>query len=222
MDNDPVDYADFAYQHIRFNHVETGDNSARSFARNSVEPLEDKGGLSTTEAAELVALRLSHTVNADYGGVTVGGDPGGIDFRGVVGSDVGARDLLPDQNGNNTTSDIELIEGQDNSDIRGNTFSHSNSNVFANFNVKSNPVFDDDTSGAGGGGSAGHEPWYTLNFREMVGRGPVMTSGDDLGQVSVLVKNDVQGVVESVTSAHAIWDIVELEDADDRFSIPNQ
>jgi len=227
-----TDYSDYEYQHLDFEHVELGDsNSERGIATASVEPLESRGGLETHQVAELVTQFTTVYVEPDnFGGVFETGNsaPGNFEFRGVFGSDLdSSTDLISDQadGGRNTlvsgTGSTELFSedgAQPQVIVRG----HDKTEVFDHFAAIGTMGFEDETSGAGGGAMAQNYS-YKKDYRDDMGRGPILDSTDEIGIVSQLVKNNLTA---DGLSGHyrttLVWDTAEVEDAGRKFGVPSR
>lgn len=210
-----IDYSDFEYQQIYHRHQQdpTGDG-ANSQVKSDFEVLGGIGGLDNNEVAELVWMEAQVSVqhfqedaDQDVGSETF--------FEGIVGANLPATTaLLPadgDQTGEiiNTNNTSASLNGSDDSEDR----------VFAPFAVAKTPAFDDQTNGPGGGG--GHSTLVVKRpFRNMVGRGPVLDSSDDLSLLTSLEQDDEIIVGRGKVSLHCIWDVAETSDAGRAFSVP--
>jgi len=61
-----------------------------------------------------------------------------------------------------------------------------------------------------------------MNYREIVGRGPVLDSSDDLTAVYDLEGEDVIVTFLGDISIQLIWDVAEVSDAGRAFSVPDE
>lgn len=229
-DGSDADYGDFDYQHVQYSHKERGANSGRSTMTETVDILPTHGGLDSNEIAELVAIRYEvHVFGDDFGDVADTAQ-GHLDFRGVFGVDLGS---VADQLQGNRTETTDLnklsenigaqaaLEVDDSADPVSSVFGHDRDEVFLPFSAGNDTPFSSDAGGVGGGGGSTHTMEGTLNFREMVGRGPVLDSADDIGWVSTLTKSQVSATAEGQVRMTLVWDTATVDDAGRRFSVPS-
>jgi hypothetical protein len=207
---DEIDYSAFEYQHIQF--VHNADTENQNVTNTlEVSPLADRGGLDNDEVAELVAMRIHVTAGPDDLGGILGNDTaeGSYEYRWTFGSDIGREDTLPPSRA--FTADADP----------GNERSTSNTDpaVFEMFDATAIMPFSDTAQGLGGGGTAINERW-TVHFRDMVGRGPVLDAADNLNLVYNLIKNNVTANLEGVTRMTLIWDTSTIEGDRRQFSVP--
>jgi len=217
---DTVDYSDFDYQHVDFQHRELGGNSPAATISQSVDPLATRGGLDVNEVAELVAMRYDATVQTDDYEGTGDTAEGSVEFRGVFGINLDSdTDLLANSPVISDGSAVILDEDTDSSidaDVRG----HDKDEVLHHWMTATNAPFSNFATGLGGSGGYIYDKG-TVNFRELTGRGPVIDSGDSMSTVVRLVKNQVSAEVEAAYRVTLIWDVSTVDDAGRRFSVPS-
>lgn len=216
-EDEMTDYASFEYQHAQFEHREEGGNSARSTFAGGIDVLEDRGGLDTNEVAELVSMFYTVRITTDDHGTESVTEEGVAEFRGVIGIDVDSiDDLLQEEDAG---AGVEL-ESNDNSTGQLQLRSNSKDEVLTHFLTATSTPFSSDAGSLGGGGGyiAQEE---RLNFRNMMGRGPVIDSADEISAVTRLIKNNVAAVCEATIRMTLVWDISTVDDAGRRFSVPS-
>jgi hypothetical protein len=221
-DHGPVDYSDFEYQHVQAN-LQIGQADADNGVRNvssavGIEPLEDKAGLDVNEVAELVYFELVAGVEyeAESDNLTASSS---TEFRGVFGINLRGADSEFIDSGSNRAGTTERFAL---SDDAGSSVGHSKTDdaVLQPFVTDASPAFDDDVNGSGGG--AGLDHFHTEKaYRNMVGRGPVIDSNDELSFVMRLVAGDSNITETGRVRATLVWDTMETDDAGRRFSVPS-
>mgnify|MGYP007131710429 FL=1 len=176
-----VDYSDFEHQHGEFrSNVDNPTNNSSSYiSTQSVDVIEDRGGLDNDEVAELVAVRAYTTLGIDDPGA-VGGDfaPGKLEYRGVLGANRGARDKLDSDTGTGR-EESEANEG-DIADFNPQVNTFTRSGVFYHWDSQLHTPFEDGAAGAGGAGSFSGNDAELVNFRSLFGRGPILDQSDDV------------------------------------------
>lgn len=219
MDGDgPTDYSDFEYQQI--SHIHENQNLTGSPAQTRIatdfEVLGGIGGLDNNEVAELVYAEL--VVSIDHEQSVDDQDVGSqTDFRGLFGANLPAStSLLPGRGAAPGTTEI-ITESNATADQAGN--SESEDRIFAQYAMTKSPAFDDQTNGPGGAGGGDtlviERPW-----RQLVGRGPVLDSSDDVTFLSELIQEDEIIDTDGRVDAHLVWDVAETSDAGRAFSVP--
>jgi len=220
--NAEVDYSDFEYQHMSVTPAyEPSGQGARDDTQHSFEPLEDRGGLDNDEVAELISLETYADVEYEdeEADQNVGSS---AEARGIIGSNLAAS---VGQYPNNASTIVDQTESfgdseQVTSGSRvGNGKSLSDPAIFQLFKTQAGIAFDDQTNGLGGGASFDH--FYSMkNFRQLTGRGPVLDATDDIDVNCRVVVGDAIVRVGADIRMTAIWDVVEVDDAGQRFSVP--
>jgi hypothetical protein len=217
--DDPVDYADFEYQHIAAKQAFTpSGQGARVENVMSFAPLESKGGLDNDEVAELVYLETHATL--EYDDETADQNVGAEgEFRGIVGSNLGAN-AAQTPNAAPTRGQITNTGSDQNvADERLEARTITDPAIFQQFKTHAGVAFDDEASGAGG--AASHDAFHAeKNWRTLTGRGPVLDSTDDLDVLARVVLGDHIVEAEGNARLHCVWDVVEMDDAGQRFSVP--
>lgn len=221
-----TDYSDFEYQqvHLQVSLAEqadsTGSGDIQAKTVTQIEPLGGIGGLDNNEVAELVYMETEASIRffdegADQDVATSGS------LKGAVGANLSnSRDAFPgirDASGTTTIiSTTDIDESNVNIDANGG----SEDRWFQLYNASGHPPFDDQTNGPGGG--AGNHNFYAAkNFRDLVGRGPVLDSSDD---ISISLNGEVGDTIIStnfIVRVHMVWDVAETSDAGRAFSVPN-
>lgn len=224
MDDDrKTDYSSFEYQHLRFS--PTIDSQGESFSTfqeaGSLDVLEDRGGLDANEVAELVYLRRNVSIVPQDFNEASPTDQGSI--QGEISFGVNL-DSPSDLHGDTTNDEGDMTEigriGIDEADeeAAGLQFSLSADEVFDTASVVLTTGHDDSNSG---GAFDVQKETRELNFRALLGAGPVLDSGDSLSLVSEIKKeNAVIGRAELRYDVHCIFDIATVDDAGRRFGIP--
>lgn len=217
-DSGGMDYSDFSYQHFSINIAEDGGNSGASEFEAGVDPLEDSNGLDSNEVAELVAMRLHVSVSTDNFGSVADTAEGNVQMRGIVAIDPDFGDTL--ERDSYLLTQGTKIRDADGGDGELKFFSHDKDNVLHPFQCHVNAPFSSDAGGVGGSG--GFDVDYTeINFRELVGRGPVVDSNDNFGVALRITKNQVAARAEGSIRGTLVWDISSVDDAGRRFSVPS-
>lgn len=217
-DSEP-DYSDFKYQHVQFQHEENGERSARSTFAGGIEPLAQSGGLEINEVAELVAIRVEADVQTDDHGSNSVTEEGIVEFRGVMGANLDSLSDLIDSQGTDLDRFETPLESNDNADGQLRTYGHDKEEVFYHFLTAAYNAFSSDAGGVGGAGGFNTSK-ETINFRDLVGRGPVLDSNDNISVVSRVIKNNVLTDIEAHLRATLVWDIATVDEAGARFSVP--
>lgn len=216
MTESGAEYSDFEIQVVQPSHEQKGGNSANSTVFHEYEPLAPIG-LSNDEGAELIAITGNVKVGFDAFANTSDQEPGGAEFRGAIGSGMSAEVAQLPGNGNGN-GEVTVVDDQGDatdSDARGST----GEEVFEVWDVDTLSSFNDTTNGSGGAGNAANMR-ITHNFRELYGRGPFLDYNDKIEFITRVVKNNVSTGVEAVADFRLVWDTVELDNADEKFSIP--
>lgn len=229
MDDDSgTDYSDFEYQTISAqlqlfeSDDSTGNTSAAATGLVTFEPLGGIGGLDNNEVAELVYVEtyaaLEHedeSADQDVGTST--------EFRGNLGVNLPATDaaLVDTNRVGGPSVEGQLIEAndiaEDNVEVVGDE--GTDDRRLQHFKVVGGPPFDDQTNGPGGSNFS--TVWHSEKaYRQMVGRGPVLDSNDDITVALRAAAEDT--VIDYIGDfkAHLVWDVAETSDAGRRFSVP--
>jgi len=218
-----ADYSDYQYQTIVAEPIlspeDTG-NGDRVAEQFRWEPLEDRGGLSVNEVAELVYLETYaaiefDTEQADQNVASQG------EIRGVAGINLPAEfSAFPARgtvDGDNTV--IELPQDQPGTSATDNFPSISDPAYLQMFAAYGHIPFDDQAGGPGGAGSV--ESFHgTKHYRQLTNRGPVFDQNDDFTILTNMTVDDVLEDTTGVVRCHAIWDVAETDDAGERFAVP--
>jgi hypothetical protein len=97
--------------------------------------------------------------------------------------------------------------------------SSTRDDIFQHFRTVGFPQITDTTGGLGAGGSV--DGFYSMkNFRDLVGRGPVLDSNDDLTVLGRVVNANTAIDVRGDVRIWAAWDVAEVDDAGRAFSVP--
>lgn len=223
---DDVDFTSFEYQHVQFRHSQDGTSaggspSGNSVVQSEVEPLEDIGGLDQNEVAELIAVVNPYTkVTADDFPEDSNNGPGNIDYRGSFGLNLDAQsDQVQDSGDRNFGTELQTGDG---GAVKTNDVGYlTDEAVLLPFEHVAPVQFAEAASGTGGGGATGVTVHNPLMFRDMVGRGPILDSADDVAVVSTINKNQTEFVAEGAFGATLIWDIATVDEAGRQFGIPS-
>lgn len=212
-DDMDIDYSAFEHQSLQFEHAATGADANSRFL-SAIDPLEDRGGLDGDQVAELVGMTVTVTCGPDNLNDLIGQDQaeGSFEARGVFGSDLSLEDQ---EEGWNRVEDESAEQGS--GFVFGAT--RSDSAIFDQFNVAGMVGFSDAAAGAGGGGTYAYQR-YTVNMRDLFGRGPVLDAADTLSLAVTIVKNNVAADVESTVRYKLIWDTATIEGDRRQFSVP--
>jgi len=188
-----TDYADFRYQQA---HLLTKQSGGKGEGFASIEPLEKTGGLRPNQVAELVYLEVQVGVKAE----TTGTDFATVDVRGTVGSNIDLDDNVGDLNtGGEFTEDPTEPFGGGGGATLG---TQDKDGVFMNYLSANGEAFYNDRA-----------------FRDLVGRGPVLDSNDDI-DVTMIHVNEASQQTEAQVTLHMVWDVYEIDDARTEFSVP--
>lgn len=222
---DVTDYSDFEYQTIHAEVVaqeaddSTGSGNIRIRSLFTSEPLDDVGGLDNNEVAELVAMEVEADITSlDEDADQDVGSSGRL--QGVVGVNLpNNSSALPSVRGSQTEGEVISSNNISESNINTNGLGGSDDRWLQVFNADAAFPFDDQTNGPGGGAS--HANFYAQkNYRQLVGRGPVLDSNDDITIASEFTAGDIIINVTGTVRVHLIWDVAETSDAGRRFSVP--
>lgn len=223
-DDGPTDYSSWEYQHVEFAHEESADSggSARSTFDIGVEPLQEQGGLDQNEVAELIAIRVETDVQTDDHETLSVTEEGVIEYRGVLGANLDSpSDLISSPpNAIDRKSIDQALSTDDGADGQVRTFGHDKSEVFYHFARAVNVPFSSDAGGVGGSGGFNHNT-ETVNFRELLGRGPVLDASDNVSVVSRLILNNSLADAEAKLRVTMYWDVATVDDAGAKFSVPS-
>lgn len=215
MDED-TDYASFEYQQFSLEHtadVGTTNNPLTDVVFG-IEPLQSLGGLANNEVAELVAHRLTVSLEAESEQDQAGDSS--IEARGFFGANFNSDEIII-RNSENT---IEVLDsGGDTLDAATQGGVRDRDEIFEVYQVHGSTPFSDPADGTGGGGSL-TDMIYERNWRDSTGRGPVLDSNDDVTIANRLTAGDMETTPRTQITGHLIWDIAETNDAGRQFSVP--
>lgn len=224
-----ADYSDYEYQSVSaqliLNEGEdaTGDTSARSSAQAEFEPLSTVAGLDNNEVAELVHLEviaaLEHenegadqtlaTASEFRGNVGINLPPTGSSFvdNNSTGQNAGGGNLF---NVNDISEDNVFIQTAESTEDR----------ILQHFKAVGSPPFDDSANGNSG---ANYSSVFHAkkNFRDLVGRGPVLDSTDAITTLLSVNAEDTVMQILGDLKLQMIWDVAEVSDAGRAFSVPD-
>jgi hypothetical protein len=223
---DDIDFTSFEYQHVQFRHSQEGENGGGSNSGNSVvasatEPLEDIGGLDQNEVAELVAIVNPYSkISPDDQGEDDNQEPGTADFRGSFGLNLDSQsDQVQDSN---QTNDGTTLQTGDGGAVKTNDVNYlSDEAVLMPFEHVLEVQYASATNGVGAGGAVNTQIYNPIHYRQMVGRGPILDSADDVSCVTTINKNRTEFVVEGAFGATLVWDIATVDEAGRQFGIPS-
>lgn len=215
---DETDYSDFKYQHVQQSLQFTpNDDQASAGGSVQIEPLNQAGGLDQNEVAELVQMETIAYVeledeSADQNVATTGS------MRAVIGANLpNSREAFPEGGGTTTDGTTYDVTNADFDNVLINSL--VDDRIFQQVQTQFGVPFDDAASGVGGSGS--HENFHnTKNFRQEVGRGPVLDSTDDITINSDLNVSDALISVGGEIRVSFVWDTAEVSDAGRAFSLP--
>lgn len=218
-----TDYGDFRYQHS--NSTVTIRQSLEDFGNTRVQtvtpidPLAGAGGLDVNEVAELVRLQID--VIIEYEDETANQDVATFsEIRGAVGINLPDSQSAFLDNANYPQEDGTVVSArgisEDNVNPRTNT--NTNDRILQPFATTGSPPHDGDTSPGSGGYS--NVKTYTLNYRSLIGRGPVLDSNDELSAAIAVVTGDITIDHKVTVRAHMVWDVAETDDGGRAFSVP--
>jgi len=202
-----IDYSDFEYQFANL----TPQAEGGSPFNYEFDVLEGRGGLDNNEVAELVYIEtqasLEYELDAganDQDVATAG------ELRGLVGANI--------DGGNGINGLGQRVDTNINSPGTG--FVATDDRVFQLFEARGAPGFDDETSGPGGN-TFTTSTLYTKNWRELVGRGPVLDSSDNITVDGLVIAGDtLAGITLGNIRLHMVFDTAEVSDAGRAFSVP--
>jgi len=213
------DYSDYEYQHFSFQ-IETQDeDNARSAGIVNFDPLQTLGGLDNNEVAELVGYELHATIEIEEE-TGVQNNEGVAEFRGNFGANLSNQEGIVGGDGQGVIVDGEVIDERspDTTLVRVDK-TNADDRIFQLFRADAGLPFSDAN---GRGGNASIESFHTTkNYRDLVGRGPVLDSTDDLSVRGVIACSDTVMRVAGRTRATLIWDLAEVSDAGRAFSVPD-
>jgi len=221
-DGEETDYSDFAHQQVNFqttvDEADLTGSPAAVRVQHEVEPLAGRGGLAQNEVAELVYFRLEART-ADFSDSADQNVGSHVVIFGSFGMNLQATgdELNPADAG-----DATVFRREGTTDDAGNTatLSDVDDRVLCRFAHTSTPPFDDEANGLGGGGQVEPGDVRERNFRDMLGRGPVLDSSDDLTAVYDLEGEDVIVTFVGDIAVDLVWDVAEVSDAGRAFSVP--
>lgn len=221
-----MDYSDFRYQQInaQLQLEQASDTNPRAQARTDIDVLEGRGGLDQNEVAELVAI-ADAAAYVEIEDETDDQDVAtSVECRGVLGANLPASDNAFPASPQNTKVIGELfgLRGRTEDQVDVEVRTEVDDRKFMLYSTSGGLPFDDQTNGPGG--SATHDQWgpYTKNFRDMVGRGPVLDSNDDVSIAQAMNVGDTIITVSHNLRATLIWDVAETDDAGRAFSVPDR
>lgn len=222
-DDSSIDYSDFEYQQTSFAvNLDADDVSgspAEAIVQQDVDVLGGIGGLDNNEIAELAWLELVANIehDQDIADQDVGSESS---FAFALGANLPeGNKALPgrgpslDRTVVSTTNVTEAgVTAQD-------SRTTSEDRIFALGRYTKIPAFDDEANGVGGGGAA--SPLVLQRpFRNMVGRGPVLDSSDNITAQMVFAQKDEIIDANASLDVHMVFDLAETSDAGRRFSVP--
>jgi len=219
-----TDYSDFEHQYIQSqvafegagNLVGTNQNME---AKLDYEPLEAGGGLDQNEVAELVYFRLSYGIeiedeSADQDVATTG------EMRGTFGANLPkSRNAFVNVGQEKSGDVIGAFNGVNEDQVRVVGEVTTDDRIFTHFKQTSGWPADDQTNGPGSNGATGFRS-HEKNYRDVLGRGPVLDSNDDLSfAIGINASDNVLNFIGEVR-AQLYWDVAEVDDAGRAFSVP--
>lgn len=218
-----VDYSSYEYQQVQFRpSVEGPDDDSTFIGRQSVEVLDQIGGLDSNEVAELVGYHRTATVaSADFQ-TQASLQQGSFSFDYSMGVNLDSdTDLLVSfQNAGEQTT--EIGSQNVNADFLTGSPATTVKDEMLDFASLSYDIgFEDEANGVGAGGDV-PEQSREFMLRASLGAGPVLDSADELGFVFQIEKDNAEvGQLQLVVSYHLIWDVATVDDAGRRFGIPS-
>lgn len=215
-----TDYSDFQYQTAQFalgGTPQGPDNNVSVSGVTSIPPLAGVGGLDNNEVAELVAIEVIAylEIEDEFNDQTTHTQ---VQGRGVVGANLSTTQDAFVQAGNKYEGDTFDVSG----DLGGpnaDALTMTDDRKFQIFVMSADAGADDGTSGGAGGSTDNFHA--TKNFRELVGRGPVLDSSDDVTCAIDVNTGDLVNLFTGLVHVHMIWDVAETDDAGRAFSVPN-
>jgi len=226
--DDSVDYSDFEFEQVshqlRVDQSAYGGTNIGVGVVDDVEVLGAQAGLSNDEVAEVVYHELTATLEFDD---EIGDQDVGTfsEARGAFGVDLSGQNLI-----NNTVpvrnedGDDVVIGNSGNGDATGpgtdsKIFQTSQPEVFQMWRTMGAPPGDDETGGPGTGAFT-DQFQRERNWRDLVGRGPVLDSKDNLSFATKVIVGDT--VIDPTVNVdvHLVYDIAEMEEGGARFSVP--
>jgi hypothetical protein len=204
--NSSMDYSDFEYQQLELE-AQTNPSEGNVDWLFTFEPLEGIGSLANNEVAELVYHQLQATVEWEPESGS-GSSADDAEFRGFFGANFNSPDAIFQ----NSTSNVQVETTSSNSkDSVGEQ--RSDDRIFQQFTAH---------AGAPIGSSNGGKPItvYERMWRDIVGRGPVLDSSDNLNIVARTIPGE--GAINFVGNLkiHLFYDVAETDDAGRAFSVP--
>lgn len=215
-----AEYADFEVQEFALLNEVTpgtdGDNNPNQRVLAEFEPLEDRGGLSANEVAELVYLETIAYIeiedeNADQDVGTTG------ESRGYIGlNSQGDPESLNSSAADGGNITIQFTD-QDVKDVKGKTV--TDQGRLQPYALERGLPFDDQTNGPGGN-SSGDTFHAQKHMRNIFGRGPVLDVTDNICIFNAVNVSDTIITVGATTRCYAVWDTAEVDEAGREFSLP--
>lgn len=210
------EYADFEHQEAGlFQSTGTFDGNPNTQSVAEFDPLEDVGGLSANEVAELVYMEVLATLefedeNGDQNVATT------AEIRGYVGANLNSPEQSTNSQDNVSTRQVSGNVGG--VQLSGSSITESGKFQIYGFAGAGLPS-DDQTNGAGGNGG-GHHFYAKKPFRKLMGRGPVLDQTDTMQIYQAINAGDSIMPVQGVTRVSLVWDTAEIDEAGQEFSIP--
>jgi hypothetical protein len=220
-----IDYSDFEYQHLNVQYTANGENGESNLTGvASTDVLGGIGGLANNEVAELVALELyaSLEFEAETGNQEINTFS---EMRGTFGANLDAdpADEIGENNPGAPANMDSDLDNETTTNTTGGSFvtgrSSTRDDIFQHYRTVGFPQITDGTDGVGAGGSV--DGFYSMkNFRDLVGRGPVLDSNDDLTVLARVVNANTAIDVRGDVRIWCAWDVAEVDDAGRAFSVP--
>lgn len=209
-------YADYELQQIGYETSAIGsDENVRTF--HSHEPVRDRG-LENDEVAELVAGVFFAQCSLDDFESNATQKPGSAEHKGTWGANLnfpetGAGDWVTEETNPTNGQNIATVSG-------GSTrFEQDEPGVFENFLCTAISPHQDTANQQAGGGSAETVQW-SMNYRNMFGRGPILDASDELTLGVAVVRNETSFTAEGTFTARLVWDVSTVEDERKEFALP--
>lgn len=217
-----TDYSDFQIQTINANVFANSNpssgGSTKVRAHNRVEPLEDRGGLDQNEEAELVYWKLHASLEFEdeAGDQDVGT---AAEYRGQFGANFAAQEEeFVDVNAAGGIGGDDTTISEENTGNGGtNSETKTDNSIFGHWRAVGGLPFDDETNGPGG--SANSNVYQEdRRYRELMGRGPVLDSDDDVTILHTMNAGDTVTDFAGVVKILCVWDIAETDESGAEFS----
>lgn len=225
MSDDMADYADFEYQHeklgLGIDGTVTQSGNINFAAQAEIEPLAEAAGLDNNEVAELVFLAVHAYVEPESEAADQN-VASATELRGVVGINLPADNTAELDNRTSGGSIEEYdaagdaVEGGSRTSLAGTV----DDRLLEPFATISGPPFDDEANGLGGSVTSDAYQSET-NYRDLVGRGPVLDSTDQITINARLVTDDSLLTEKGNVIVTMVWDTAEVSDAGRAFSVPS-